>query len=925
MDFNLLLQDLRNASSYKGQAVYVREVSARSATYQSTARPLSPQIQAVLRKRGIDRLYSHQAEALDAVQRGENVLVSTGTSSGKSLCYVLPILDDLLEQSQASSLLLFPTKALCQDQFQGMNRALQASKLDHVMAGVYDGDTPGHTRRKLRDNASLLFSNPDMLHAGLMPHHARWGSFLKRLRFVVLDEIHVYNGMFGSNAANLLRRFHRLCRHYGSCPQWIGCSATIGNPQTLAERLTGLTFTLVNQDGSPRGRRTFVFWNPPRIRGGDWRSRRSANVEAQELMAMLIERDVPTITFSKAKMTAEMIHRYVCETLQRTAPHKVKKMSPYRGGYLPQERRDIEKKLFQGKLLGISTTRALELGIDVGGLDASVLVGYPGTLASFYQQSGRAGRQNRDSLVVLVGLDTAVNQYIMSTPEYIFGRPVEQSVIDPDNPFVLTGHLRCAAHELPLPDQEVGSFGPYASMVLNVLQDNKKVRKIEKVWYYAASELPQHEVPLRDYAEANVVIEDCETGAVLGEVDEFDAEPILHPEAIYMHKGDTYRVLDLNLDRHIAKVKREEVDYYTQPRGGTDVHHIDYRLREKPFGTGMAYWGEVTAYFNTYAYEKIHFYSLDALSIHGLDLPTMSLETMAFWIVSPEDLLDQIRTENLDVHAGCRGIGYALRMLMPLFVTCDTLDFSHSVGSVNSPWQAIFLYERYPHGLGFTEEAYERLHEIVPATLDHIRSCDCEDGCPCCVGKPLRQYTTWNVERGEASIPSKKAATRILEGLLGGGSSLDCPDHEAFSDEEAGVVVRLERSLRRRLERLREPKVFHPIEPNIETQYPEPESEEALDEADVARRSSRRRDFQKDLHKRIAEEIRDDGLDPLSKKKGPPKGTWRPGGRRKPTDFQGKPEKSREEVPDSTPPKDKKMIQLGDSLASRARRRRKKK
>ncbi|MFH1731346.1 MAG: DEAD/DEAH box helicase [Planctomycetota bacterium] len=960
MDVEAFLSDVRSSPEYAGQAVYVRDVDAREAKFGDPARPFAEPVRAMLEARGIERVYSHQAKAIDAARDGKNVLIATGTASGKSICYVVPIIEMLLAEPDGKFLLLFPTKALSQDQFKNFRNALNAAGLDDVLAGVYDGDTPSAMRRKLRDHGSVIFSNPDMLHSALMPEHGRWANFIAKLKILVIDEVHVYNGIFGSNAANLFRRFFRICAHYQggqessrlsrrsedghppplrtgadgreedsvgraflpakARPQVIGCSATIGNPKELGERLIGDEMVLVDEDGSPRGKRTYVFWNPPKVRKGHWRSRRSANVEAHELMAMLVQRGVPTITFSKAKMTAEMIHRYVTEKLRQIAPQLAKKVSPYRGGYRPEERREIERRLFSGELLGVSTTRALELGIDVGGLDASIIVGYPGTLASFFQQSGRAGRQDRDALIVLVGLDTAVNQYVMTEPEYIFGRPLEQGVIDPDNPFVVTGHLRCGTHELPVADDETETFGPYAGLVLKVLEENLKVNHIDNTWYHAAPETPQHEVSLRNYADANVLIQDVDTGAMLGEVNKFDAPPILHKGAIYMHMGDTYEVLELELDRRLATVRKVKVDYYTQPLGGTDIHHVDEQLREKPFGAGMVYWGEVTAYFNTNAFEKIHFYSLDALSVHPVELPTQVLETMAFWIVPPEDLMEKVRLADLDAHAGLRSIGYATRMLLPLYITCDTLDFSHTIGSANSPWNAIFVYERYPHGLGFTEKAYELMDRIAPAVFEHVKSCPCEEGCPCCTGKPLRQYATWSVDRGEASIPSKAVALMILEGLLGDGTNLINPDTHAMTDSVEGEFMRLEQSLRRRLERMREPQVFHPIEPKIKTQYPDATPEEKLGEADVAGRKKKRRSFERKLRDRIAKKIETDELSPYAGAPGPPPGTRKRHYTRRPDDFAGKPETGEEKVADGAPPKPERIIKLGDSIASRARK-----
>ncbi len=917
MNFDDFLQSLKSDSSYADQIVYVHEAPAREAEFADLAHD-SDIIEQALKRLAIDRLYSHQATAIDHALQGKNVLISTRTASGKTLGYMLPILEKLDNDERNRALLLYPTKALCQDQFKNFVSLLDAAGQNDRMAGVFDGDSPANLRRKLRDSGAAIFSNPDMIHAALLPQHGRWARFLAGLRYIVLDELHVYNGIFGSNMAHLIRRLLRICRHYGSSPQFVCSSATIANPIELAERLTGLPFELVNQDGSPRGRKTYVLWNPPRIKARNWRSRRSANVEAHELMAKLVEAGIPTITFSKAKMTAEMIHRYVTEALRKSAPQLAHKVTPYRGGYLPSERREIEHRLFSGELLGVSTTPALELGIDVGSLEASILVGYPGTLASFFQQAGRAGRKERDSIVFFIGLDTSINQYIMSNPEYVFERCVEQAVIEPENPFVTTNHLRCAAQEQAIDDEEVDSFGPHAPLALQILQENHKVNHLEARWFHAANEIPQHEVSLRDTAESNVLIEDVDSGEVIGEVNVYDAEPILHPEAIYMHLGDSYRVLSLDLEKDLARVKRVDVDYYTQPKGGTDVHHIDNQLREKQFGSGQVFWGEVTAYFNTYAYEKIRFYELDALSVHGLELPTLQLETMAFWMLPPESVLNRVRRAGLDAFAGLRGLGYATRMLLPMFITCDTLDFSHSVGSANSPWNAVFIYERFPHGLGFTEKAFDRLHEIMPQVLENVRDCPCDECCPCCVGKPLRQRTTWNVERGEGSIPSKVATLMILEGYLGDGSNLQQPDANQVSDSGAQESERLERALRRRLERGREPKVFHPIkpQPEIKTDYPELERPAELEKADVQRRAERRNSFDRDLHKRIAKKLGLGGKNPMASRHGPPRGMKTRHGVVKPTDFPGRPQEA--------VPKDKPVV-AGDELAARARKLMKKK
>lgn len=855
VDFEEFLNRIRSSPAYRDQIVHSHVVESREAIYADPHSPLGEACSKYLASAGIERLYSHQAEALDAAREGKDVLIVTGTASGKSLCYQLPLLEMIEKSPAARAILLHPTKALSQDQFQALRRALAPStgsgcsgigSSERPLIGVFDGDTPANMRRKLRDEAAVILTNPDMLHAALLPNHTRWAEFLRNLKYVVVDEMHTYSGLFGSNVANLFRRFERVCRHYGARPQFIFCSATVGNPLEVARKLTGRDAVLIDNDGSPRGRKTYVFWNPPRIVQRQFKSRRSANVEAHELMAELIYAGVPTITFSKAKVTAELIYRYVVETLERNAPHLARKVTPYRGGYLPEDRREIERKLFSGELLGVSTTRALELGIDVGGLDASIIVGYPGTLAGFFQQAGRAGRRDRESLAILVGIDTAVNQYVMKHPEYIFGKPIERIVLDPDNPYVLSGQLRCAAYELPVSEDEADSFGEYARVVLDVLTEQHKLNKVGDKWYHASEDVPAHEVSLRNYCDANVAITDIDTGRVIGELSKFDAQPIVHPNAIYMHQGETYLVLELDLDRNLCMVKRVDTDYYTQPIGGTDVHHIDQPLRERDLGAAKAYFGEVTAYFSTHLYERIHFYNLDAISRHEVNLPTYQLETMALWITPREEIVRAIIEEGLDVHKGLMGIAYAMRMILPLFIQCETLDFSHSsCTAINAPWHTMFIYERYPHGLGFTEQAFEMLDTLLPAVYDTILKCGCRNGCPCCVGKPLRGYTTWNTERGEANVPSKRSALRLLRDIIGDGTGLRSRDADSMGQHAEEKRLLMERGLRRRLERMGDPEVFHPIDPNPRVGFPEVEKPAASTDADIARRAFKRIRFAK--------------------------------------------------------------------------------
>jgi DEAD/DEAH box helicase domain-containing protein len=883
------LDGIRSHPAYRGQIVHSHTLEPRDAVCADTAQPLSEAARAYMQSIGIERLYSHQAEAVDTIRNGKDVLIATGTASGKSLCYQLPLLEMLESDPDGRAILLYPTKALAQNQFRALNSASLNSQLSTLnLMGVFDGDTPSEVRRKLRDEGRIVLTNPDMVHASLMPQHPRWAEFIANLKYVVIDELHTYSGLFGSNAANLFRRLQRICRHYGSDPVYIFCTATIGNPVEVAEKLTGRTPVLIDNDGSPRGRKTYVFWNPPKqLVRRKFKTRRSANVEAHELMTDLVRAGVPTITFSKAKVTAELIHRYVTESLQKLAPHLADKVTPYRGGYLPEERREIERRLFSGELLGVSTTRALELGIDVGGLDAAIVVGYPGTLAGFFQQTGRAGRRERDSIAFLVAVDTAVNQYVMNNPAYVFGRPVERVVLDPDNAYVLAGQLRCAAFEMPIDESEVDSFGPHARLVLDVLVEQGKLAKIRAKWYHASDDIPHNDHGLRWCDRFNITIIDVDTNLVIGELSKYDAQPIIHPEAIYMHQGETYLVLDLDMDRNQCLVKKVETEYYTQPSGGEDVHHIDHPLREKKFGDSTAYFGEVSVYFNIGIYEKINFYSLETLSWHELKLPHYQLETMAFWITPSEELARDVMGEGLDVHRGLMGIGYATRMILPLFISCETLDFSHSsCTAVNAPWHTMFVYERYPLGLGFTEKAYEILDEVLLAVRDRIRQCDCIDGCPCCVGKPLRGYTTWNIELGEANIPSKKAALRILDGIIGDGSGLKAHDDDSLGQDEAERKLVLERGIRRRLERLADPEhIFHPVDPTPETGVPEPIKPGPRQNSDVARRAMKRMSLAKQSNPKVTEPAAEEDL-------------------------------KHEEKP-------KQVIELGDSVAARARKMRK--
>ncbi|MDP6779907.1 MAG: DEAD/DEAH box helicase, partial [Candidatus Latescibacteria bacterium] len=453
MSFTRFLSQIQNTRDYGGQIVHVEVIPPREACFAEVEGGIHPALSDALRHQGIDRLYTHQAEALAALRRGEHVTVVTSTASGKTLCYQIPTLEALLQDPEATALYFFPTKALAQDQARGLSRFGEISPSLRFDLGTYDGDTPPDLRRKLRDEGRVILTNPDMLHQGVLPNNARWARFFQNLRYVVIDEVHAYRGVFGSQVANVIRRLSRVCAHYGANPQLICCSATIANPKELAVSLTGREMTLVDSDGSPRGARRFVFWNPPYLEGST-SDRRSPNTEARRLMTELIQDRVQTIAFVRARTTAEVIYRYCQEDLARIGPKLAQAIRAYRGGYLPTERREIERMLFEGDLLGVVSTNALELGIDIGGLDASLIVGYPGTVASMWQQAGRAGRKADESLVVFIGQNAPIDQFLMREPKYFFGQSPEHATIDPDNPHVAVGQLRCALHELPVRGEE---------------------------------------------------------------------------------------------------------------------------------------------------------------------------------------------------------------------------------------------------------------------------------------------------------------------------------------------------------------------------------------------------------------------------------------------------------------------------------------
>ncbi|NSW57008.1 MAG: DEAD/DEAH box helicase [Armatimonadetes bacterium] len=770
MDVERFLSEIRSSRHYGNQIVWVQQLPAREARFADLAPPLPEPVATALATEGIQRLYTHQAAAVTAARQGESFVVVTSTASGKTLCYNVPVLEALIEDPTARALYLFPTKALAQDQLKTLKRYREAQPDLPIHAGTYDGDTPRDLRKQLRDEGNVILTNPDMLHSGVLPNHARWAHFLQALRFVVIDEVHAYRGIFGSNVANVIRRLRRICRHYGADPVFICCSATIGNPADHAQAIVGRPMRLVDDDGSPRGRKRFVLWNPPYVDAARL-SRRSANSEAQWLMCELIERyRVQTIAFVRARTTAEILYRYVQDELEHRSRRLANVVRAYRGGYLPSERREIERRLFEGELMGVTTTNALELGIDIGSLDACLMVGYPGSIASTWQQAGRAGRTQEDSIAILIAREDPIDQYLMQHPEYFFDQPHEEAIIDQENPYILYGHARCATQELPVTGDDVEFFGEYLGGIMQILKDRREVQEIKGRWFWRGPAYPAGDVSLRSADEHNYVIQELDSGKVIGEMDEWGAFTQLHTEAIYMHDGETYFVEELNLTQRIAYVRKRDIDYFTMSVDKTSIKLVDdpdeppvtSRWRISEIGNGPA---EVTDL--VYMFRKVKFYENDSIGFGNLDLPPIDLDTVAFWLMPPRHVLQKVREYGRIPDEGLLGISNAMAGVLPAYVMCDPADIGSVVDSSNLSSPAIFIYDRFPGGVGYSERLFEIVEQVVTAALDLITRCGCEEGCPSCVGSPLPPYEPGGGEidtRGK--IPDKEAALCILHDLL---------------------------------------------------------------------------------------------------------------------------------------------------------------
>ena len=710
-----------------------------------------------LTKRNIGQLYSHQAEAFDLAAAGKNLVVVTPTASGKTLCYNLPVLSHLMADPDARAMYLFPTKALAEDQLQEFNAMVESMGSD-IRAFTFDGDTPQDARRAIRERANVVFTNPDMLHSGILPHHTKWAKAFENLHYFIIDELHYYRGVYGSHLANLIRRLKRICEFYGSKPQFICCSATIANPRQLAEALVEQPFSLVENNGAPAGEKYFVFYNPPVI-NRQLGIRRSYLHEARRIAIEFVERGQQTLIFANNRLATEVLTTYLKDALDRP-PRGPGAVRGYRGGYLPKERREIERNLRDGKIRAVISTNALELGVDIGSLDAVVMAGYPGTVASTWQRSGRAGRRQNTSLAVLVASSAPLDQYIIEHPEYFFNRSPESAFINADNLEILLSHMKCAAFELPIRNDE--RFGPHQiTEMCAFLQELGVLHQAGEQWHWTSDSYPANAISLRAVTSDNFVVIDT-TGEpkVIAEVSFPVALTSLHEKAIYLHDARQYQVEKFDYDNRKAYVRSVECDYFTDAMDYTQVKIIN-EFATKPVAMASALHGEVRVNTQIVGFKKVKFYTLENVGAGHLSLPEQEMHTTAFWLHFPEQFLEQLgNLTPTEKQYGLIGLGNGLRAVAALLLMCDPRDLS--VALTENPSELIrgfepnlYLYDNYPGGVGGSAPLWEMCDRLLTGTGELFDRCPCESGCPSCVGPS-----------GEVGEQGKVIAKRIVAALL---------------------------------------------------------------------------------------------------------------------------------------------------------------
>ena len=769
------------ASRYRTDQVLtaIRHIPAREPQFQSMPEWVRAELADAYRAKGIEKLYSHQAKTAELARARKNCVVVTPTASGKTLCYNLPVLNAVLENRDTRALYLFPTKALAQDQLAQLQDLAKRLE-DSFGVFTYDGDTPSDARKAIRERGHVILSNPDMLHAGILPHHTKWIRLFENLRYIVLDELHTYRGVFGSHLANVLRRLARVARFYGSEPQFICCSATIANPGELAAQLIEKSVSVVEENGAPAAEKFFVFYNPPMI-NRNLGIRRSYLNETTRVAKELLSRKLQTIVFANSRLHTEVLLTYL-QQANRPQPGQPEPIRGYRGGYLPQERREVERGLREGRIRGVVATNALELGIDIGSLDACVMAGYAGSIASTWQRAGRAGRRSGASCAILVASSAPLDQYIVQHPDFFFERSPEHAYVQADNLEILVNHLKCAAFELPLSSEDRFGSADMATLCER-LGEAGYLHRSGGNWHWVQQAYPADTISLRAVTSDNFVIIDTTGGEhgdpeVIGEVDFSSALTTVHPKAIYIHQGQQYHVDKLDFEQRKAYVTRVDVDYYTAAIGYTQVRIQEIADGDSIAGPATRAHGDVLVRSQVVGFKKIKFFTNENIGAGKLELPENEMHTTAFWITLEHQLLAELPFALSDRQSGIFGLLHALESIASLLLMCDRRDLGTAVGErpaspgIDIEWQEftpaksdpsqvqeffepnLYLYDAYPGGIGFSEPLY-RVHDLLlRKTRELISACPCEQGCPSCVGPG-----------GEKSERAKDAALAILDRL----------------------------------------------------------------------------------------------------------------------------------------------------------------
>ena len=723
-----------------------------------------PRLKAVLSREGIERLYSHQAEAIELIRNDKDVVLVTPTASGKTLCYNLPVLQRILEEPDTRALYLFPTKALAQDQMHEVHSLITALAAE-IRTYTYDGDTPDDARQAIRKQGHIVITNPDMLHTGILPHHTKWQKLFANLQYVVVDELHVYRGVFGSHLTNILRRLKRICRFYGTDPVFVCCSATVANPREHAERLLERSVALIDKSGAPRGARTFILYNPP-IVNRELGIRQSALTPARDIARDLIANHIQTIVFATSRLNVEVLTKYLKDHFSKDKPIDDQFVAGYRGGYLPELRRSIEKGLRERAVMGVVSTNALELGIDIGDLEACVMAGYPGSIASTWQQAGRAGRKKDVSVAILIGKSNPMDQFLMENPDYFFSRSPEHCRVNPDNLLILLHHIKCAAFELPFEKGE--RFGREdIEEILDYLAEKGVLHRVDERWHWSAESYPANEISLRTVNPENVVVIDTTDAGnhrVIAEVDWDSAFTTVHEGAIYMVASQQYHVDTFDVERRKAYVKQVDTDYYTDAMTSTNVRAID-EFDQTTAGRVIVEHGEVQVVRKVVGFKKIKFYTSENVGYGDVTLPENDMHTTSYWFTIPWDLLDTLPYRREELVDGLLGLAYCLHHIAAMLLMADIRDIDRCIGDKSGEWYVrygrdhrvitanpaastqnimanafdptLFLFDAYPGGIGFSELLFEQHDKLLAAARDHIRNCPCDHGCPMCVGPTL--------------------------------------------------------------------------------------------------------------------------------------------------------------------------------------------